>query len=90
MTLRECYIEHSYYYPKLEAEMSQIAERKGLNGLSSEAIGAFCNGVLGDLGLDTAKDYRDRLDEFQFFVSGVAWALKHCLADSSKILDTRF
>jgi hypothetical protein len=77
MTLRECYIEHSYYYPKLEHEMNRIAQKEGLNGLASEAIIAFCNGTFGQLRLDNIEDYESILGVFRCFVTGTAWALQH-------------
>lgn len=85
MTLRECYIEHSYYYPRLEWEMSQIAEKNGLNGLRAKAIEAFCSGKIGDLKLDNTEDYKNILDEFQCFVSGVVWALKDALSEGQQV-----
>ena len=85
MTLRECYIEHSYYYPRLESEMNQIVGQKGLDSLKNEAIGAFCSGALGELRLDNAEDYRNILSEFQYFVSGIAWALKQCLTSNQRM-----
>jgi hypothetical protein len=81
MTLRECYIEHSYYYPKLEREMSRIIVQSGLNDLGSEAIEAFCRGGFGDLRLDSGEAYKNILNVFQCFLTGVAWALRRYLPD---------
>ena len=77
MTLRECCVEHSYYYPRLERDMKRIVSQRGLNGLGDGAIGAFCNGALGGLRLDSIEDYKNILDVFQCFVSGAAWGLKN-------------
>ena len=77
MTLQECYVEHSYYYPKLEHEMKRIVMRKGLNGLGDKAIATFCSGVPGDLRLDSIEDYKNILDVFQCFVDGASWVLEH-------------
>ena len=78
MTLRESYPKHSYFYPELEREMIQVLRRSGLGDLNAEEIAeAFCGGKRGDLRLDNTQDYKDILDEFQSFVSGVGWALKH-------------
>ena len=77
MTLRECHIEHSYYYPQLEHEMNRIADQEGLNSLAGEAIAAFCNGAFGHLRLDNVEDYESILDIFHCFVVGTAWALQH-------------
>ena len=77
MTLRECYFEYSYYYPKLEHEMKRIAAQKNLNGLGNKAIEVFCNGLLGDFRLDSIEDYKNILDVFQCFVSGAVWAMEN-------------
>ena len=78
MTLRESYLERSYFYPELELEKIQVLRRSRLSGLNAEEIAeAFCDGKRGDLRLDNTRDYKDILDEFQSFVSGVGWALKH-------------
>lgn len=75
MTLRECYIERSYYYLKLECEMKRIIGQNGPNGHVDKAIEAFCSGMIGDLRLDCTEDYKNILDIFKCFVAGATWAL---------------
>jgi|GEM_PF-3539603 len=74
MTLRECYVERSYYYLKLEYEMKRIIRQISSDGHGNKAIAAFCSGAPGDLRLNTTEDYKKILDVFQCFVAGAEWA----------------
>lgn len=77
MTLRDCYTERSYYYPKLECEMKRIMGQNGWNGLRRAVIKTFCSEAFGDLRLASTEDYNNVLGLFRCFVDGAAWALKH-------------
>ena len=74
MTLRECYAERSYYYLKLEYEMKRILGRNGSNGHGDKAIATFCSEILGNVRLESTKDYKYILDVFEHFVAGAEWA----------------
>ena len=75
--LRECHAEHSYYYLMLRPAMERIIKRKGLSGVSSEIIDAFCSGESGDHIIGGTDDYNYILDRFRHFITGIAWALTH-------------
>jgi len=84
MTLEECYAEHSYYYSVLEIEMKRIMTEKGLDGFSDEVIEVFCNQMHSDHELNNTKDYKDILNKFQHFASGIIWALTRIIADGQQ------
>lgn len=90
MTLQECHSERSYYYPKLELEIRRIIKKEGLGHIGGEVIAAFCNGLFGDLQIDSTKDYKNILHVFQCFLAGAAWALKHPGVDGQTYSEKEF